>query len=1277
MLRFWIWFVVTTGFIAAVAASLLAPISWSAYGRYVFLRYGWQMVAAILTVGAVLLVSLLAAGRRKASGLLALGMFISMVAHMMVASLFSEYRLSAPAAVTGNETKVAMSPGVPQLTESRLSEEVRGQFTATTQPDFRDLSVERKGKADAPESRIQRVEAKLADTPDREPTPERVQAVQASGGKARIEDTLATAGGRRPDVDKAVVVKLARVQSAREGGISQAAPRNLPDEGAVRVPAERMPAAKSVPAAPIAGGKERAPVRGATEIGGGRHGARKAEDILRAVPRKETVDALALSAAPVQLESTVEAQRGAVAERTTASIEVAHEGMTTPEASAPARVSRVLKNAPARAAAVRLSDAEPASENHRSRLDASASLTGGARPRAANQPVRIAGTFQPMTGKASSSPAPSTSTSGRKEFESGRIGKGLDLGVSPAAAVKATVPLQGRPVVEKTLAGALSGNGSAGASESPVIRDGLPGVEHRVDNSTVAAVGRRAEPVKNGAAPSGIAATFQKNYYSKTVTVDKRGMDQEGFDVGGGDLVGPSLAMVTAIRPDDVGVEVMSDVSVVQAVFAPVPADGVREPVVVRGHSAGLAMADVGGSAVPFTPVPSGGTGSTGTLRMATAGAWQDLGGGGRQVSGDWGLHGDAVSVPRRGMDEVFRSAGGPGSSLAGGMADVTAGGWTGAAAVPEDAAGSVLSRVAGSGAMHADIIAGAIRGTTPTEIENKDGGGDERGPGRGTVGMQFEKAETGMPQVEVGGAGGRLTVPAAARGTSANGTERGVSLADGEGVAVLRRGAGGSGTVPDGVLNVKSAGTVGGAVKVAFGSAVQEAARGEGGKGGGGVARESRMPGEILVAKVGGPMAADVVASRRDWLDVGSASLSMSGGKPHARMEGGSIGGVGQGGRSARASRGEPGGEAPRMLITDELSAVPKTVDQKAIYTLRSPERRKEMIRELGGSDKTERAVEAALVWLAEAQSDDGRWDVDGFKTLSRCGGAGDRSDEDVALTGLCLLSYLGAGYTHVKGEHKESVRKALNWLVDGQKADGNLQREGQMYGQAMATAALCESYSMTGDKRLLAPIEKAVGFIVRAQNPGAGWRYEPRKDSDTSVTGWQVLALKSAMIAGVRIAPEHFQWVEEWLDAVRRGDEGGLYAYMPGQGGTPTMTAEGWFCQLMMQEKTRLRGQNETIPYLMANLPAWSSQENGVNLYYWYYSTLALYMSGTPEFTAWNKALVNALLTGQVKRGAAQGSWDPVCVLGPRGGRIYMTATAALCLEVYYRYLPFYKQR
>ena len=373
---------------------------------------------------------------------------------------------------------------------------------------------------------------------------------------------------------------------------------------------------------------------------------------------------------------------------------------------------------------------------------------------------------------------------------------------------------------------------------------------------------------------------------------------------------------------------------------------------------------------------------------------------------------------------------------------------------------------------------------------------------------------------------------------------------------------------------------------------------------------------------------------------------------------------------------RGERAG-AYRSVAAAELMSSPKLPRQKLIYSLRAPEKRRERIAELGGSAETEAAVERALAWLARAQSADGRWDVDGFKTVRQCGGAGDRKDGDVGVTGLALLAYLGAGYTHRSGQHRDTVRRGLDWLIAGQTANGDLRRGGQLYGQAMATAALCEAYSLTGDERLLAPARRAVEFICAAQNPGAGWRYEPREDSDTSVTGWQVLALKSAELAGIATPAVNWQWTALWLEQVRRGQQGGLYAYKEGHGPTPVMTAEGWFCQLFMSEDTRARGEAESVFYLRQHLPEWNPAARGtIHFYYWYYATLALHLSGAQAFEEWNAALQKALLQGQRRDGAAAGSWDPIDQLGERGGRLYATTMAALCLEVYYRYLPFYRQ-
>ncbi|MDP6381354.1 MAG: hypothetical protein QF662_08425, partial [Phycisphaerae bacterium] len=270
-----------------------------------------------------------------------------------------------------------------------------------------------------------------------------------------------------------------------------------------------------------------------------------------------------------------------------------------------------------------------------------------------------------------------------------------------------------------------------------------------------------------------------------------------------------------------------------------------------------------------------------------------------------------------------------------------------------------------------------------------------------------------------------------------------------------------------------------------------------------------------------------------------------------------------------ARMDLAVPGEEAGDGIEVDTaISAVasvgqPEVVSKMThrinkLYSRRRPDKRKKGV--------AEDAVERALEWFAKVQSDDGRWDIEGFKTVGQVGGAGAPNwhHEDVGVTGLTLLSFLGAGYTHVEGKHKQTVAKAVSWLIARQQPNGDLRGGASLYSQGIATSALCETYSLTRDRKVLKAATKAVKFILDSQNPNAGWRYYPRNDSDTSVLGWQILALRSAEIAGIKIPPQHFQWASAWLDKCRTGKNGGLYSYVAGQAATHSMTAEGWFCQL-----------------------------------------------------------------------------------------------------------------
>ena len=78
------------------------------------------------------------------------------------------------------------------------------------------------------------------------------------------------------------------------------------------------------------------------------------------------------------------------------------------------------------------------------------------------------------------------------------------------------------------------------------------------------------------------------------------------------------------------------------------------------------------------------------------------------------------------------------------------------------------------------------------------------------------------------------------------------------------------------------------------------------------------------------------------------------------------------------------------------------------------------------GGGKKTQSAVDLALEWLKNHQSNGGHWDSDGFDEmckLNKCSGHGE-AVYDPGLSGLALLCFLGAGATHNAGTYKDTVK-------------------------------------------------------------------------------------------------------------------------------------------------------------------------------------------------------------------------------------------------------------
>lgn len=379
-----------------------------------------------------------------------------------------------------------------------------------------------------------------------------------------------------------------------------------------------------------------------------------------------------------------------------------------------------------------------------------------------------------------------------------------------------------------------------------------------------------------------------------------------------------------------------------------------------------------------------------------------------------------------------------------------------------------------------------------------------------------------------------------------------------------------------------------------------------------------------------------------------------------------GNAGGVkGAGGVPIAAS-----GKGPGEEFGIRLPEIPtEQVDPLESFAQRAPEVRSELLEKMGGSRETEAAVGRALGWLARHQGDDGRWSSRGFD--ASCGSCDDAAtvDADVAMTGMALLCYLGAGHTHMgEGPYREVVSKGIEWLLSRQDGRGDMRGRETMYGQTVATVALCEALSMTKDERLKEPARRAADFVVgvAAAPRRAGEQVRPE---DTSVIGWLVMTVESARRAGIPVPPEVYLNAGRWLERVASREEPGGYAYKAGERATAAMTAEAMFVQQILGRRREDPMMRRSAEYLLRQPPAW---REGAPTHSWYYATLALFEQQGESWKTWNASMREELLRGQRRDGGAAGSWDPQDEWSRLGGRIYQTAVCTLCLEVYYRYAP-----
>jgi hypothetical protein len=375
----------------------------------------------------------------------------------------------------------------------------------------------------------------------------------------------------------------------------------------------------------------------------------------------------------------------------------------------------------------------------------------------------------------------------------------------------------------------------------------------------------------------------------------------------------------------------------------------------------------------------------------------------------------------------------------------------------------------------------------------------------------------------------------------------------------------------------------------------------------------------------------------------------------------------------------------SPRVNLPDLERArqnLTNRADHSMSFAARDPRVRSEIVAREGGTTLTEAAVARGLRWLVSVQNQDGSWSLTSYDRHDN-----PRNKGDVMGTSLALLPLLGAGQTHEYGIYKDTVASGLAWLIDNQLANGDLRAgfddDAGMYAHGQAAIVLCEALALTGDERLRQPAQLAVQFIEEAQHRDGGWRYQPGQPGDTSVFGWQMMALQSARSPNLnlKVNEETLRLADYFLDTVassprpfRDLPEGAAYAYSPGREATPAMTAEAILCRMYLGWDRQDARLSESIKWLIRDhLPS----EDDRQLYYWYYGTQVMHHYGGRHWKTWNNRMREILISTQETRGRFPGSWDTdMCQWGSRGGRIYTTSLACCILEVYYRHLPLFSE-
>lgn len=318
----------------------------------------------------------------------------------------------------------------------------------------------------------------------------------------------------------------------------------------------------------------------------------------------------------------------------------------------------------------------------------------------------------------------------------------------------------------------------------------------------------------------------------------------------------------------------------------------------------------------------------------------------------------------------------------------------------------------------------------------------------------------------------------------------------------------------------------------------------------------------------------------------------------------------------------------------------------------------------------QVDRSIVRALKFLSAKQQRSGAWQLQNAS----------RGRDAASTTSLAIMSFMAAGHVPGEGPYGEQMDRAIRWVLNSQKADGLFTHKagsGAMYTHGICTLMLAEVAGMVDSSlsdRLRAGLEKAILLILRAQavrkgqNHAGGWRYHASSsDSDLSVTGWQLLALRAAKNVGCDVPAEAIDYAVAYVKRCS-DNRGGGFSYHPGHGVSPTRAGTGILCLEICGEH-HAPATMAAADYLLRRPLKYN---DSFFFYGVYYCTVGMFQVGGRHWDFTRDHVSSLLLSKQ----NPDGSWNPANGSEASFGPNYATSMAVLALAVEYQYLPIYQR-